>query len=152
MLSAHRLELVMKGVLWLTASVVLIIPVMMAYDLMINGFSTLSLEFLVSEPQNSGRAGGIGPLIISTGLILFVCLSVVIPLGITCALYLSESVEESSASGKRISLVLDILSGVPSIIFGLFGYVFFAQVLGFGFSILSGGLTLACMALPLFVR
>ncbi|GAA3918833.1 phosphate ABC transporter permease PstA [Litoribacillus peritrichatus] len=152
MLSSRQTDQFMTGLIWLVAIVVTVIPLMMAYDLLANGIQHISWSFLVDKPLDSGRSGGIGPLIVSTFLILFVCLSVVFPFGLACALYLSEMVEGDSTKGKQISQALDILSGVPSIVFGLFGYVFFAQILGLGFSILSGGLTLACMALPLFVR
>lgn len=146
------IERLMTLVLWFVALVVLIIPISMSYDLLQHGLPHLSWHFLTAEPVDAGRSGGIASLLASTGLILIVCLSVVIPVGLACALYLNEMLEPDSQGKKYIGKALDILAGVPSILFGLFGYVFFAQILGFGFSILSGGLSLACMALPLFIR
>lgn len=142
----------MTMLLWAVALVVALIPLAMAYDLLNHGWSHLSWQFLTTEPSNSGRGGGIGSLLLSTALVLLVCLSVVLPLGLGCALYLTEVVIPNSRQDKYLGLCIDVLAGVPSIIFGLFGYLFFAQLLGFGFSILSGGLSVACMALPLFIR
>jgi len=138
--------------LWSLALLTAVIPLIMLWDLLITGFSHLSLEFILDNPSNSGRTGGIASLLASTGLILLVCLSAVIPLGLACSLYINELVDPNSHLQRLLDHALDILSGVPSIIYGLFGYVFFAQVLQLGFSILSGGLSLACMVLPLFVR
>ena len=88
----------------------------------------------------------------STTLILLVCLAVVVPVGLGCALFLSEKLDATSVLGRAVGYCLDVLAGVPSIVYALFGYQFFAITLGLGFSILAGGLTLACMALPLMVR
>jgi len=120
--------------------------------LLLSGASEISWAFLVDAPAAAGRQGGIGPLLVSTGLILLVTLAAVIPLGLGAALYLSEFTPPESRRARWLGYCLDVLAGVPSIIFALFGYQFFAITLGLGFSILAGGLTLACMALPLMVR
>lgn len=116
------------------------------------GAPALGWEFLTAAPAAAGREGGIGPLLVSTALILAVCLAVVVPLGLGTAVYLSEFVPAASRRGRALGYSLDVLAGVPSIVFALFGYQFFAITLGLGFSILAGGLTLACMTLPLMVR
>ncbi|MDX1589734.1 MAG: phosphate ABC transporter permease PstA [Oleiphilaceae bacterium] len=124
----------------------------MLFDLLRLGLPVLGWEFLLGEPENAGRAGGIFPLLVSTGWILLVCLAVSVPVGLGCAVFLSEWLPPQSTLSRGIGLSLDALSGVPSIIFGLFGYQVFAITLGMGFSILSGGLALACMVLPFIVR
>lgn len=121
-------------------------------DLVRIGLPNLSWSFLTGEVEQSGRAGGIGPLLVSTLLILLCCLAVAIPLGVGCAVWLSEFTRRGSRARRWITGGVDLLASVPSIVFGLFGMTFFCQVLGLGFSILSGGLTLACMILPLLVR
>ena len=121
-------------------------------DLVKLGLPQLSLDFLTGEVTESGRAGGIGPILISTALILLSCLTVAVPLGVGCALWFTEMIPENSRGGKMFSASIDLLASIPSIVFGLFGMVFFCQVLGFGFSILSGGLTLSCMILPIVIR
>jgi len=136
----------------IVALLVAVIPILMLWDIIREGIPALSLNFLLENPSDAGRSGGIASIIISTLSILAVCLALVIPLGLGCALYLSEFVDDSSFKARVIGLSLDILGGVPSIVFGLFGYAIFAIQLGLGFSILSGGLSLAFMVLPLFVR
>lgn len=142
---------------WAIAALVAIFPAMMLWQIAHVGIPHISLDFIFSSPLNAGRSGGIFPLIVSTLWILSVCLFTVIPLGLGCALYLSECLGQKDNNQKNIlsrfiAASLDVLSGVPSIVFGLFGYAFFAIQLGMGFSILSGGLSLACMVLPLFIR
>lgn len=122
------------------------------WDLVRLGLPRLSWTFLTAEVEDSGRSGGIGPLLVSTLWILLCCLALAIPLGTGCALWLSEFVRRGSSLARLVTGGVDLLASVPSIVFGLFGMVFFAQTLGLGFSILSGGLTLACMILPLLVR
>jgi phosphate transport system permease protein len=121
-------------------------------DLLWQGLSKVSWTFLVSEPENAGRNGGISSILMSTLLILGVALMVAIPLGLACAVGLAEFVKPSGRFGRGVRLSLDVLAGVPSIVFGLFGNAFFCQTLGLGFSIAAGGLTLACMMLPIFIR
>jgi len=121
-------------------------------DLAWRGMSHLSWSFLVSDPENSGRTGGIASILISTLLILSVALLVAIPLGLATAIWLAEYTHHDGAFTRAVRLSLDMLAGVPSIVFGLFGYAFFCLFLQLGFSILAGGLTLACMVLPILIR
>lgn len=121
-------------------------------DILWYGLGQLSWEFFTQAPANAGRDGGINSILVSTGLILLVCLSVSIPLGIGTAIFLAEFSRSNPRFSRWVRRSLNILAGVPSIVFGLFGYAFFVQRLGLGFSILSGGLTLACMVLPMLIR
>jgi phosphate transport system permease protein len=117
-----------------------------------NGIAHISWDFLSQEPARSGRQGGILPILVSTGLLLLVAMVVAVPSGLAAAIMLSEVSRSGHPLARLVSLSLDILAGVPSIVYGLFGNAFFCVYLGMGFSILSGGLTLACMVLPIFVR
>lgn len=138
---------------YVTAFLVCAVLGWILYDIFSNGFSHfLSWDFISTEPENSGRAGGIGPIIISTLAILFVALVTAVPLGLCVAIWLSEFSRKDSRFGLNIRLSLDVLAGIPSIVYGLFGNAFFCIILGMGFSILAGGLTLACMILPVFIR
>ena len=139
-------------IIWAVAILVAVLPLMMLGQIGVDGLPHITLEFLLNEPSDAGRSGGIFPLLVSTLWILGVCLLTVIPIGLGCAIYLSECVPAEHFLARFIGLSLDVLSGVPSIVFGLFGYAVFAIQLGLGFSILSGGLSLACMVLPLFIR
>lgn len=116
------------------------------------GWAHVSWDFLTQEPQRSGRMGGILPILMSTLLILAVAMVVAVPSGLAAAILLSEVTRRQTALSRALSISLDVLAGVPSIVYGLFGNAFFSVYLGMGFSILSGGLTLACMVLPVFVR
>lgn len=121
-------------------------------DVLWHGAGRVDWQFLTSAPVDAGRGGGIGPIIVSTALILGVCMAVSVPLGLGAAIYLSEFTDAESGLGRFVRRSLDVLSGVPSIVFGLFGSAFFCVYLGLGFSILAGGLTLACMVLPILIR
>ena len=122
------------------------------FDIARHGLSGLSWSFLVDEPANAGRTGGIGPIILSTAYILLIAMAVSLPIGLATALWLSEFTKTTGPFAEFVRKSLDILAGVPSIVFGLFGNAFFCVYLGMGFSILSGGLTLACMVLPILIR
>ena len=138
--------------IWMIAALITGVFAWLLADIIIHGLAKLSWSFLVEAPQNAGRSGGIGPIIVSTGLILLVAMATAAPLGLATAVLLSEFTRHDSGSGRLVRRSLDVLAGVPSIVFGLFGNAFFCIYLGLGFSILSGGLTLACMVLPILIR
>jgi phosphate transport system permease protein len=143
---------VFTATIWLGAGVITALFLWLLGDLMWQGAAHLSWSFLVSETANSGRSGGIAPILVSTLLILAVALVAAIPLGLLTAVWLTEYTRRDGKLGETVRLSLDVLAGVPSIVFGLFGNAFFSIYLGLGFSIISGGLTLACMILPIFIR
>ncbi len=116
------------------------------------GLYSIHWNYLLLEPENSGRAGGISSILLSTLLIVGICLLFAVPIGVGTAIWLSEFSDPTQFVGKTIRRSLDVLSGIPSIVFGLFGNALFCRYLGLGFSILSGGLTLACMVLPILIR
>lgn len=143
---------IFTGVVWLGAGVMTALFLWLLGDLLWQGASHLSGSFLLSDPADSGRSGGIASILVSTLLILAVALMAAIPLGLMSAVWLTEYTRRDSTLGAAVRLSLDVLAGVPSIVFGLFGNAFFSVYLGLGFSIVSGGLTLACMILPIFIR
>lgn len=137
---------------WSAALLLAAIFMWLLGDLIWQGAGHLSWSFLISEPENAGRSGGIAPILVSTFLILAVALAAAIPLGLGAAIWLAEYTRQGGRFAHGVRLSLDVLAGVPSIVFGLFGYAFFCVYLKLGFSILSGGLTLACMILPILIR
>lgn len=150
---SHKIrESVATTVVWISASCVCALLVWVIADVAYRGLSQVNLNFLTEEVADAGRAGGIGPIILSTSLILAVTLAIAIPLGLATAIALTERIEQDGWFACNVRRCLDVLSGVPSIVFGLFGNAFFAITLGLGYSILSGGLTLACMVLPILTR
>jgi phosphate transport system permease protein len=139
-------------VVWLVALSTLGVFAWVVGDVALRGLSELSIGFLRESPTDAGRGGGIAPILVSTGLILLVCLGAAVPVGIGAAALLAEFTRGDGPLGRLVRTSLEVLAGVPSIVFGLFGNAFFCVTLGLGFSILSGGLTLACMVLPLLIR
>lgn len=138
--------------IWLIALLVGGVFVWLLSDIIAHGLAKLSWSFLIEIPENAGRSGGIGPIIVSTALILMVAMVTATPLGLATAVLLSEFTHQDRVFCHLVRRSLDVLAGVPSIVFGLFGNAFFCIYLGLGFSILSGGLTLACMVLPILIR
>ncbi len=143
---------VLAVVVWAIALLVVGVFLWIVADLVRHGLGHVSWRLLTAPPRDAGRAGGIGPILVSTLLILVVCLAVAVPIGLATAILLAEFVRGGGWLGRSIRRSLDVLAGVPSIVFGLFGNALFSIYLGMGFSILSGGLTLACMVLPLLIR
>lgn len=120
-------------------------------DLIRGGSALLSWDFLTNAPRDAGRAGGISSILVSTLLVLLIALLVALPIGWSAAIFLAEFIPVMNPFARWVRYSLQVLAGVPSIVFGLFGHAFFSIYLGMGFSILSGGLTLACMLLPILV-
>lgn len=137
---------------WSAAVLVVGLFAVLLWDVFAQGMPQMSWEFLTTAPQESGRHGGIGPILVSTAGILVVCLTVSVPLGVATAMFLAEFAAENPRLGRWVGRSLDVLAGVPSVVFGLFGNALFCRTLGLGVSILSGGLTLACMVLPFVIR
>ncbi|MEI6788103.1 MAG: phosphate ABC transporter permease PstA [bacterium] len=115
------------------------------------GLPGINWEFLFSAPKDIGRAGGIFPTLVGTVLLPLMAIAIALPLGVGTAVYLTEYTRET-----RLTQVLrfgtDCLAGIPSILFGLFGFIFFVVMLKMGWCLLSGGLTLAIMVLPTIIR
>lgn len=141
-----------RGITWSVAMLLMSTFLWLFSDIVIHGISGVSWEFLTARPLNAGREGGIAPILVSTALILMVCMAIALPIGLGTAILLSELTHQFGWMGHLIRRSLDVLAGVPSIVFGLFGNAFFCITLGLGFSIVSGGLTLACMVLPILIR
>lgn len=151
-LAPGRSEWLPTLAVWSAAALVTAFFMWVLWDIVVHGYTSISWSFLTTESEKAGRAGGIGPVLLSTLLIVLVCMGFSLPIGIATAILLAEYTSDASLFGRLVRRSLDVLSGVPSIVFGLFGNALFCKALGMGFSILSGGLTLACMVLPLLIR
>ncbi|HOP09037.1 MAG TPA: phosphate ABC transporter permease PstA [Candidatus Methanofastidiosa archaeon] len=147
----HTKDKAMKGVLWGFALLTIAVLTIIIGFIVIKGAPAISWEFLTENPLRSGREGGIFPAIVGTIYLAGLAVLVATPIGVGGALYLTEFTKEGRVT-KLIRFGADTLNGVPSIIFGLFGFSFLVYYLGFGVSILSGGLTLAFMILPTIFR
>ncbi|HBO1414552.1 PstA family ABC transporter permease [Pseudomonas aeruginosa] len=148
----NRQELWRGRALSMLALVLMLAPMSILLTIFGDGLSVLDWAFLVSEPEQAGRSGGIGPIVLSTAWVLLICMGLVVPLGLGTALSLVEQVCPESRLNLTLQWALDGLGAVPSVVFGLFGHRLFVVELGWGYSLLAGGCTLACMVLPLFIR
>src|SRR5688500_11147258 len=148
---ARNTDRIATAALWPVAGGIAAVVAWLLGDLLSHGVARIPWQFLFTLPRKAGREGGLSSILASTGLILAVCMAASIPLGVGTAVLLSEFAGEGLFA-RLVRRSLDVLAGIPSIVFGLFGNAFFCKVLGMGFSILSGGLTLACMVLPILIR
>ncbi|MCL2718143.1 MAG: phosphate ABC transporter permease PstA [Lachnospiraceae bacterium] len=150
-LNARKKEYIAKAMIWGAAMSVMIVLVAIILYILIRGLPVLSFSFLTQNPYNMGRSGGIASTIVGTIYITVVALLIAVPFGIGTAFYLAEYTRDSIIT-RIIRFSAESLAGIPSIIYGLFGYIFFVIYLGMGWSILAGGLTLAFMILPTIIR
>lgn len=151
LLTPRQAQAIARVVLWtLMAAAIAILVLILAFVLG-RGLSHISWTFLTAAPIDSGRSGGVMPIIAGTLEVTLLGVASATPLGVGTAIYLCEYTRESRLT-RIIRFGAECLAGVPSIIFGLFGFVLFVLTLGFGWSILAGGLTLAFMTLPTIIR
>ena len=136
-----------KILIWVSALSTIAVMILILFQILKEGLPVLRLRFFLESPKTMGREGGIFTTIIGTIALTGVAILFGAPLGVGTAVFLREYTRESKIS-RLIRFGTDCLAGVPSIIFGLFGFVFFVIRLNMGWSILSGGLTLAAMILP----
>ncbi|PRZ20387.1 phosphate ABC transporter permease PstA [Flavobacterium granuli] len=131
-------------------AVVAILFVILAF-IVIKGIGVISWEFISAMPSNGMTEGGIYPAIIGTLCLVLVSMVFAFPVGVLAAIYMNEYVKEGWPK-KIIKQMTNNLAGVPSIVFGLFGMSLFVNKMGFGDSILAGGLTLGLLVLPIVIR
>lgn len=136
----------------LTASnLAVVLPVAaVIYFLVVKGAPAMSWEFLTQMPRNGMRDGGILPALVGTLYLLIGTVCFAVPVGILAAIYLSEYAPANTFT-RLIRLAIVNLAGVPSVVYGLFGYGLFVLFLHFGRSILAGSLTLALLILPVVI-
>ncbi len=130
----------------LTALMILIIVIY----IVIKGFGAISSEFIFGYPYDGMRAGGIWPAIVGTIYLTLGTAIFSVPLGIGAAIYLAEYAADNNWT-RLIRIAITNLSGIPSVVYGLFGLGIFVLFLNFGTSILAGSMTLAIMTLPVII-
>jgi phosphate transport system permease protein len=127
--------------------IVLAILLLFLYDIGKKGGGAISWEFLSQAPRKGMTQGGIFPAIFGTFLVTLITALLAVPLGMCSAIYLNEYARQGRLT-RLIRLSIRNLSGVPSIVYGLFGVILFVNIMRFGTSVLSAGLTLGLMTLP----
>ncbi|WPR72046.1 phosphate ABC transporter permease PstA [Flavobacterium sp. NG2] len=135
---------------FISYSIVALLFVILAF-IVIKGIGVISWEFISEMPKEGMTSGGIFPAIVGTVCLVLVSMVFAFPVGVLAALYMNEYVKEGWPK-KIIKQMTNNLAGVPSIVFGLFGMSLFVNKLGFGDSILAGGLTLGLLVLPVVIR
>lgn len=151
LLSPRQAQSLAKLLLWSVMSLALLVLGAVLLFVLERGLPQLSWSFLLDAPIDSGRSGGVLPILIGTLEVTLLGVAISAPLGVGTAVYLCEYTREGRAT-RVIRFGSDCLAGVPSILFGLFGFVLFVTTLGMGWSILAGSLTLALMTLPTVIR
>jgi len=142
---------VAQTTLWVMTLVTVGVLLFIIFFILRRGLPVLSLEFLTANPADMGKAGGIFSTIVGMAALTALAILIAAPLGVGTAIYLTEYTWGGPVT-RVIRFGAECLAGIPSIIFGLFGFILFVTKLKFGWSILSGGLTLALMLLPTIIR
>ncbi|MCK5841972.1 MAG: phosphate ABC transporter permease PstA [Candidatus Sabulitectum sp.] len=146
------------GMFWLAGIVSVLIMAFVVGYIMVKGLPGISLDFFTTSPRGGlSGDGGIYSTIVTTFYMIVVTLVFATPVGVGTAIYLTEysSNTDNRVIGRLVSIArfgVETLAGVPSIIFGLFGYALFVTVMNLGFSILSASLAGACLIIPVIIR
>ncbi|MBF0122494.1 MAG: phosphate ABC transporter permease PstA [Candidatus Omnitrophica bacterium] len=137
-------------VLRLCMGFVALILVVVFYDIITKGAPAVTWTFLTQSPREGMTEGGIFPAIVGTFLVTMITAILAVPLGMGSAIYLNEYAPDNFMT-RFIRMSIRNLSGVPSIVYGLFGVALFVEMCHFGTSIISAGCTLGLMTLPLTI-
>jgi phosphate transport system permease protein len=132
-------------------TLLVVVPILMIIVYIVrNSISAISWEFIIEAPRNGMKEGGIFPAIVGTIILIVGTMLFSLPLGVLSAIYLVEYAKDNFFT-RLIKLSVVNLSGIPSIVYGLFGFTLFVLFLKLGTSILAGALTLAIMSLPVII-
>ena len=140
----------LKGLLYLSIGLCLLFMGGVVFDILVKGIPYLSWDLF--SPEYTTDNVSLMPALINTVLVIGLSLLIAAPLGVGGAIWLCEYTKTGSRFSKTVGLAAEALSGIPSIVFGLFGSIFFVKVLHMGLSLLAGSLTMAMMLLPLILR
>lgn len=143
-------ENILKTSVYLSAAFTVTTLIVIVGYIFMQGIKGISPSFLFSDYSPMG-GGGILPMVVSTVYMVFLAIAVATPIGILSAIYLQEYAKK----GRLVTVIrfaTESLAGIPSIIYGLFGGIFFVVTLGMKYSILSGALTVAIIILPVIIR
>jgi len=144
-------DLSIRSLIYVCASFSVFLLVGIIVYVLAKGVSVIDWEFITSVTSVLNDTVGIAGNIVNTVLIILITMAIATPVGVGSAIYLNEYAKK----GKIVTIIeyaTETLSGIPSIIFGLFGMMFFGEKLGLGYSLMTGSLTLIIMVLPLITR
>lgn len=118
--------------------------------IMMRGLPHINMQLLFGEYK--GNTPSLRPALIGTGYLIAIAILIAAPIGIGSAIFLSEYTNSKSRLIRVIRIAAETLAGIPSIVYGIFGYLVFAVTLGLRYSLIGGGITLAIMILPVIIR
>lgn len=142
----HIETLLYRIPVYLSAAITCGMVLLIVGNILIKGVPNITPELF--EPEYNSTNASVMPAIANTIYIVGLSLGVALPLGIFSAIYLTEYAKKGNKVVDIIRTTTDTLAGIPSIVYGLFGYMFFVVYLGWGYSLIAGALTLAIMVLP----
>lgn len=142
-------SLVLKSMVWLCGMLTVGILVYILMFILVRGIPNINMEFLFGQ-YNSESLSAFSS-IVTTVEMIFISLLIAVPIGVFCAIYLTEYAKRGNRAVKAIRIAVDTLAGIPSIVYGLFGMIFFVNIMGFRASVLSGVLTVSIMILPVII-
>lgn len=148
--SARFQAKLLKTLVWFGALLTLGILVFLIGYILVMGIPHLSLDLFA--PIYTSENVSLFPALINTLVMTFITLLVAVPLGVFSAIYLEEYAKRGNKLVKLVAITTETLSGIPSIVYGIFGLLFFVTTLGWGYSMLAGAFTLAIMILPTIMR
>ena len=143
-------SLILRVLIILSAVITIGVLFSLIMYILINGISHLTPELFAWEFSTDNMS--MMPAIISTLYMIVLSLLIAVPAGVFCAVYLVEYAKRGSKLVKIIRSATETLQGIPSIVYGLFGYILFVITLGWSYSLIAGAVTLAIMILPLIIR
>lgn len=144
-------DVILSALIYLSAAFAVILLIGILLYVFFKGIGVISWKFLTTQPSAIAGTFGIAGNIVNTLYVVIITILIATPVGIGSAIYLNEYAKP----GRLVSLIeftTETLSGIPSIIFGLFGMIFFGRICRLSYSILTGGLTMTLMVLPLITR
>lgn len=144
-------DVILSALIYLSAAFAVILLIGILLYVFFKGIGVIGWKFLTTQPSAIAGTFGIAGNIVNTLYVVIITILIATPVGIGSAIYLNEYAKP----GRLVSLIeftTETLSGIPSIIFGLFGMIFFGRICRLSYSILTGGLTMTLMVLPLITR
>ena len=147
----HPFSLVLAAVTWLSALLTAAVVVFLIGYILYHGIPNLSLPGIFAWEYN-GENQSMTPAIINTFIMVALTLLLAVPIGVGAAIYLVEYAKKGNKLVKVIRITAETLSGIPSIVYGLFGFIVFVITLGWSYTLIAGVITMAIMILPLIMR
>ena len=150
MRNMRTFDIIFTGLTWGFAILTFSALLLIIAHILIGGIPHLSLSLF--ERQFTTDNVSMFPAIVSTVYVVLLTLLIAVPLGVFTAIYLVEYMKSGSRLVKVVRMAAEVLAGIPSVVYGLFGLLLFVEFLGFGWSIIAGVLTLSIMVLPVVIR